>query len=443
MRLVWHDTATGALASHGLALCETRGRWRLEQRGGPGAPGYVLAEAGSPSALAAELSPEVATALATLHPRAALHGTQRSFALSEGASLTVLTGDLRSVTASLTLCRLRLAGPPAAVAALSAMLAAALPLTVPWRWLAAEAMALANGETGAPMRRPLPPGCGVVQGGVQLLGEASEALLFWARALPTAPEEAVHQMRVSLRRLRTLLALFTPVLPEPETAAVRAALRPLGGSLGPVRDWDVFIGETCARVAAAGDEATAASLAPLLRAAERRQALHATTLRTALAAPAFRQLTVALACLLAIAPGAAQTSAADTLADFAAAALARRLKRLLGHGPQIANLPGETLHAIRLQTKRLRYACDAFAPVLPARPTRRLLRRLSQLQACLGQFNDGATTRALLAELVAGGQDRAAQAYARGLLAGFTTAEVRGARDDIARAWKRLRALAG
>jgi CHAD domain-containing protein len=313
------------------------------------------------------------------------------------------------------------------------MLAAALPLTVPWRWLAAEAMALANGETGAPMRRPLPPGCGVVQGGVQLLGEASEALLFWAQSLPTAPEEAVHQMRVSLRRLRTLLALFTPALPEPETAAVRAALRPLGGS----------IGETCARVAAAGDEATAASLAPLLRAAERRQALHATTLRTALAAPAFRQLTVALACLLAIAPGAAQTSAEDTLAEFAADALARRLKRLLAHGPQIANLPGETLHAIRLQTKRLRYACDAFAPVLPPRPTRRLLRRLSQLQACLGQFNDGATTRALLAELAAGGQDRAAQAYARGLLAGFTTAEVRGARDDIARAWKRLRALAG
>jgi CHAD domain-containing protein len=441
LRLVWHDTATGALAAHGLAVIETRGRWRLEQRGGPGTPGHLLAEAPKPADLAGELPPDVA--LATLHPLAALHGTQRSFALNEGASLTLLSGDLRSVTASIPLCRLRLAGPPAALAVLSAVLAAALPLTVPWRWLAAEAMGLAGGEMTPPVRQPLPAGCGVVQGGVQLLGEASESLLFWVHALPTTPQEAVHQMRVSLRRLRALLALFAPALPGPETTALRAALRPLGACLGPVRDWDVFIGETCARVVATGDEATAASLAPVLRAAEHRQALHATALRTALAAPAFRQLAVALVCLLATVPGAAQPPPEDTtLADFAAAALARRLKRLLAHGPRIADLPGETLHAIRLQTKRLRYACDAFAPVLPARPTRRLLRRLSRLQECLGQFNDGATTRALLAELAAGGQDRAARAYARGLLVGFTTAEAGGARDSIAKAWKRLRAAA-
>src|SRR5438067_3282702 len=56
--------------------------------------------------------------------------------------------------------------------------------------------------------------------------------------------EGVHQMRVAIRRLRSLLMLFEPCL-EPCTASrFEAELKRLGQVLGAARDWDVFVTET-------------------------------------------------------------------------------------------------------------------------------------------------------------------------------------------------------
>lgn len=53
VRIVWHDTADGALAQQGLALAESRGAWRLERLvpemtfWPPGAPAPVVEQAAS------------------------------------------------------------------------------------------------------------------------------------------------------------------------------------------------------------------------------------------------------------------------------------------------------------------------------------------------------------------------------------------------------------
>jgi CHAD domain-containing protein len=60
--------------------------------------------------------------------------------------------------------------------------------------------------------------------------------------------ESVHQMRIALRRLRTLLALFNNVLPVPEK--LRQELTWLSAQLGAARDWEVLAGSTLPAVAA-------------------------------------------------------------------------------------------------------------------------------------------------------------------------------------------------
>ena len=53
-------------------------------------------------------------------------------------------------------------------------------------------------------------------------------------------EDAVHKMRVAVRRLRSALATYRRLLDRDETDALRDELKWLGGVLGPVRDAEVI-----------------------------------------------------------------------------------------------------------------------------------------------------------------------------------------------------------
>ncbi len=53
--------------------------------------------------------------------------------------------------------------------------------------------------------------------------------------------EDLHDMRVASRRLRAAFELFKPYFPTKTLKPFRRNLRAIGGALGKVRDWDVFI----------------------------------------------------------------------------------------------------------------------------------------------------------------------------------------------------------
>ncbi len=53
--------------------------------------------------------------------------------------------------------------------------------------------------------------------------------------------EAVHQMRVAMRRLRSAMDLFGRTVPTLELDALRAEARRIGIVLGQARDWDVLV----------------------------------------------------------------------------------------------------------------------------------------------------------------------------------------------------------
>ena len=64
--------------------------------------------------------------------------------------------------------------------------------------------------------------------------------------------EGIHQMRVAIRRLRSAIRMFGPVLRLEDPRGLFQTLRRLFTRLGEMREADVFIGETLPSLAAAG-----------------------------------------------------------------------------------------------------------------------------------------------------------------------------------------------
>jgi triphosphatase len=447
VRIIWHDSPEVALAAAGLALAERREGWRLERmRPGqdlwpPATPAPVLQEAADRAGLG-DAVPE------TVLPIASFAGRVLGLSLlieDAAVELTLLSGAVRSVVDEHQAARLLLSGPARETIGLALALAAELPLSVPRTSLAEEAISAARGITPAPRRTgapSLPDDVSIADAFAHLVGHLTDVVLYWApvAAAGDGGPNPVHQMRVGVRRLRSVLAVFRRATASPTIAEVGAGLKALGAALGPARDWDVFTAGTGADVAAAFPEERA--MVRLMEAAERRRRQGYADLRRFLDDPAFRLLGIRLAALSAARLWEQEIDDAERgvletpLTDFAAVALNKRLKRLLAPGSDIIHLEPTALHAIRLHAKRMRYAAEFFAPLFPGKATRRFIRRLTRLQEQLGMLNDGAVAAGLLAQLAGGGAERA---FAIGLVRGFAAAASGNARTEIVEAWRDFR----
>ena len=214
--------------------------------------------------------------------------------------------------------------------------------------------------------------------------------------------EYIHQMRVAVRRLRAALRLFAPLLPEGFAAQLLPALQDLMAMLGAARDYDVLLAEIAEPVLhALPDEPRLAALVGVIT--ERRFAIRRDALRR-LGAPHYGEVVLQTLATLHGLEGKVGSggTAPETpneppsLLEFAEAQLRRLRKKTLALAAQATVDAPETLHALRIGIKRLRYALEFFAPLAAKKPMQRLLAHLTELQDALGQINDLANAGALL-----------------------------------------------
>lgn len=451
--VIWHDTPDGSLADQGLALAERRIgttlNWQIERivanAAAPLPPGAPTAVVEPYDTAAAPL--DKPAAMPHL-PVAAFEGQQRLLlGLNQPVQVTLLQGTLRAVAATQPVCRLLLSGDNPMK--LATAWATKLRLAVPIASLAAEAFTLANRPLPhRPLGAPALTHAHTVDDGFALVVAHLAGVI--QHHAPNARLghglEPVHQMRVALRRLRSAILLFRRAVDCPELDSVNAGLRQLAALLGPARDWDVFIAGTGHDVgeAFAGDPAITALLAS---AAYRRRSSYA-ALGSYLGGADWRGLGIALADMALRRPwrhfipddpevAARQTELQQTtLANFGARALSRRLDAVTAPGADLSHLDVAALHGIRLHTKRLRYACEFFAPLFPGRETRRFLERMMELQEKLGTLNDAVVAADLMRQLKG---RSAARHYAAGVVRGFVAARSAGSRRKINRFWQRFR----
>ena len=205
-------------------------------------------------------------------------------------------------------------------------------------------------------------------------------------------EEALHQARVALRRLRTACSLFRRELEgKDRLEELRLGLRWLSSELGEVRDLDVLIGRL---------EPGAPLAVPLLEARDhaRKRAV------TALDSPQARLL---LLDIVEWAKLAARDEGEETLRDFAAATLSRLRRKTGPKRLDLAESDDETRHELRKAAKKLRYAIEFFSALYTDEKERKRLKHflsaLENLQDELGLLNDFVTAPLMLARLGIGG----------------------------------------
>ena len=171
--------------------------------------------------------------------------------------------------------------------------------------------------------------------------------------------EHLHQLRVGIRRLRTVLLVFGD-------KRLGRRLRKLARPLGAARDWDVFVARFGTREV--GQRAARSGCRRVLESAE------------------FRDFLVD-------ARRFDGRAGAAVLRSFAGTALERLHRKALKRARRVDWHDAERRHALRIAIRRLRYACDFFSPCFEG--ARRYVRRLADLQDLLGELNDIAVARRL------------------------------------------------
>ena len=213
--------------------------------------------------------------------------------------------------------------------------------------------------------------------------------------------EFVHQARVAVRRLRSALHTFRPLIGALRATTLNDALREVGAMLGEARDWDVFHAEALARIEAvvAIDAVGNAAMAVLREEAmRRRDAAHA-ALRSFTHSTAFGRTALAVECF--IVRGASQRArgSGHALCSVAPHWLAAQQRRVVQRARRIAVLDADGRHRLRIEVKRLRYAIDLFGELYDTAHVKPYRQALAALQDELGALNDTTVALRLLEAL--------------------------------------------
>ncbi len=265
-------------------------------------------------------------------------------------------------------------------------------------------------------------------------GELTRLLIHALAVRENRDSEALHQLRVGLRRLRAALSLFKPLLDEAEAGRVKAELKWLAGQLDEGRDLDVFMAETFEpAVEILGADPGLDALGDQVRRATSKaydQAVAALNSDRGRALPLLVAEWIEAGAWL-TSRRAGRAAARDQPAvDLARHALAKARRKVKRRGAGLDALGPEQRHRLRIAAKGLRYGLSFFAPLFPRKRGQAFGRRLAALQDSLGALNDIAIARRRAQRLSAGAPPAAATAA--GLVVGLRVADTAGLLDKVA-----------
>jgi triphosphatase len=203
-----------------------------------------------------------------------------------------------------------------------------------------------------------------------------------------ADGEFVHQARVGVRRLRSLLRLVEGLIGARTIAPIVRELQWLSTALAAAREWDVFATDTLAAIGLKHPQSRR-DVGTLRGRVTRLRNAHFDDAGRAVASPRLQRLLLAVDALLA----ALESPAADPVMrtparDLAKEILERRARRLAKRGRRLLRMSAAERHDARIAAKKLRYVGEMFAPLFPGPRAKAYLSALGKLQETLGTLND-------------------------------------------------------
>jgi len=258
--------------------------------------------------------------------------------------------------------------------------------------------------------------------------------------------DAVHQMRVTVRRLRSTLQAYRAIVSGPETKQLLGELKWLGGLLGAARDSEVLAEHLHAALAAVPTELVLGPAQARVTAHfSAREASDRGELLEALDSKRYRALLIELTRLLDRPP--LTPEAAEPAGKVLPRAVGHECKRVNKRMRRARHAPAGqrrdvALHETRKAAKRARYAAEAAAPALGKKvgpKARRLVKRLKHLQSALGDHQDAVIARAAARDIGVHAHLAGENAFSFGLLHERAHHQAIEAEHEARRAWRKAR----
>ncbi|MFD5426246.1 CHAD domain-containing protein [Streptomyces sp. NPDC127084] len=242
------------------------------------------------------------------------------------------------------------------------------------------------------------------------LREQRDALIALDPAVRRDLPDAVHQMRVATRRMRSGFKTYRRIIDRTVTDPIGDELKWLAGELGVARDQEVLSARLLARIEALPKSLLLGPVRGRLRTwgtAHRADARRRSV--AVLDSKRYLALLYTLDALL-DEPPLLKAATADPSTALPKAVI-KDYERLASRVEQALALPPGherdlALHEARKAAKRARYAAEAATPAL-GKPARKLARRLKAVQTVLGDHQDSVVARGTI-------RDLAIQAHAAG-----------------------------
>jgi CHAD domain-containing protein len=264
----------------------------------------------------------------------------------------------------------------------------------------ARLLALEGGDDETP---PAGPDSTAGEVALAYLSAQTEALLDVDPFTRVDAPDAVHKMRVAVRRLRSALATYRRLLDRSVTDPVRDELRWIGRALGPVRDSEVIRDHLREEVS---EQPRPAVVGPVSRRIDRTlRAEHRDAHRQALTELRSDRYLALLDAVEEIAGGSALSG--KRVDRPARKQVPREVRRTFDRMVEFveqadaAASPEETdrlLHEVRKAAKRVRYAAESADPVIGPGASG-LAKQMEELQDVLGAHQDTVVVRQLLLRL--------------------------------------------
>lgn len=244
--------------------------------------------------------------------------------------------------------------------------------------------------------------------------------------------EAVHQVRVAARRLRSAVSLFSPYISSLRPKVMDDRLKWLGKQAGAVRDLDV-LQKLLEKQAAKLDPLMVKDLDPLFEEMRLRRAKAANDLARSLSSSRYKALVARLSAPIAItAPGDAAFGA------VAGDLFAPMLKAVIRAGDKMRKDPSaDDLHRLRKRAKASRYALEAMLAI-DKKDLGAMLKALEDLQDLVGNFHDAAVAVAWIRKFVGSRQLPVNVAFASGALAEAFRRQERKLKRRSLKEWSRF-----
>jgi inorganic triphosphatase YgiF len=385
-----------------------------------------------PDGAASELRP-------AFHVRVTRHQRLVRF---DGAEIEVALdqGEVRGGRRVSPICELELelkSGAPRALFGLARELSRAAPIYLSFATKSQRGQALVAGRPMHAQRRvrfAIAPDATVAAIFQAIARSSLESIAANAELLrQRADAEAVHQLRVAARTLRSALSTFKSVVADKDFERIKGELRWIAKACDEARNLDVFADETLAP--AARSAPALPGLAPLNDALAAARERARADVAQAVASARFRDLLIEVTGWVDTGEWLAGAAASQPGKAFAAQALQRRRRKLLKDGKRLPQLDDHERHRVRIDAKKLRYAAEGFQGLFGRKAVSRFIDRLKTLQDELGALNDMVTAEHLFAHRALAPD----AAFAAGELVGKKSVEKT---RRIARAAKALERLA-